>query len=157
MLSVEEARERVLGYFDVLEPETRPILEAEGQVLAEDVEGRFDIPPLDNSAMDGYALRTEDIRGASEASAVTLRVTGVVAAGQVPTGRVEPGTAMRIMTGAPIPEGADAVVPFEDTDEVERRASGPAALGDRHTRGGAPHGQRPPRGAGREGGGSGAR
>ncbi len=124
MISVEEARERVLGYFEVLEPETRPILEAEGQVLAEDVAGQFDIPPLDNSAMDGYALRTEDIRGASEASAVTLRVTGVVAAGQVPTGRVEPGTAMRIMTGAPIPEGADAVVPFEDTDEVDRRASG---------------------------------
>ena len=124
MISVEEARERVLGYFGVLEPETRPILEADGQVLAEDVEGRFDIPPLDNSAMDGYALRTEDIRGASETSAVTLRVTGSVAAGQLPTGSVEPGTAIRIMTGAPIPEGADAVVPFEDTDEVERRASG---------------------------------
>ena len=124
MISVEEARERVLGYFGVLEPETRPILEADGQVLAEDVEGRFDIPPLDNSAMDGYALRTEDIRGASETSAVTLRVTGAVAAGQLPTVRVEPGTAIRIMTGAPIPEGADAVVPFEDTDEVDRRASG---------------------------------
>ena len=124
MISVEEARERVLGYFDVLEPESRPILDAEGQVLAEDVEGSFDIPPLDNSAMDGYALRTEDIRGASEASAVTLRVTGAVAAGQLPTGRVEPGAAIRIMTGAPVPEGADAVVPFEDTDEVERRASG---------------------------------
>ncbi len=124
MLSVEEARERVLGYFDVLEPETRPILEADGQVLAEDVEGRFDIPPLDNSAMDGYALRTEDIRGASETSAVTLSVTGAVAAGQLPSGRVEPGTTIRIMTGAPIPDGADAVVPFEDTDEVERRASG---------------------------------
>ena len=124
MLSVEEARERVLGYFDVLEPETKPILEADGQVLAEDVEGRFDIPPLDNSAMDGYALRTEDIRGASETSAVTLRVTGAVAAGQLPSGRVEPGTTIRIMTGAPIPDGADAVVPFEDTDEVERRASG---------------------------------
>ncbi len=124
MLSVEEARERVLGYFNVLEPETRPILEADGQVLAEDVEGRFDIPPLDNSAMDGYALRTEDIRGASETSAVTLRVTGSVAAGQLPSGRVEPGTTIRIMTGAPIPDGADAVVPFEDTDEVERRASG---------------------------------
>ena len=124
MISVEEARERVLGYFGVLEPETRPILEADGQVLAEDVEGRFDIPPLDNSAMDGYALRTEDIRGASEASAVPLRVTGTVAAGQLPTGSVEPGTAIRIMTGAPIPQGADAVVPFEDTDEVERRSSG---------------------------------
>ena len=124
MISVEEARERVLGYFGVLEPETRPILEADGQVLAEDVEGRFDIPPLDNSAMDGYALRTEDIRGASETSAATLRVTGAVAAGQLPTVRVEPGTAIRIMTGAPIPEGADAVVPFEDTDEVDRRASG---------------------------------
>ena len=124
MISVEEARERVLGYFDVLQPETRPILEADGQVLAEDVEGRFDIPPLDNSAMDGYAVRTEDIRGASEASAVSLRVTGSVAAGQLPTCGVEPGAAIRIMTGAPIPDGADAVVPFEDTDEVERRASG---------------------------------
>ena len=124
MISVEEARERVLGYFDVLQPETRPILEADGQVLAEDVEGRFDIPPLDNSAMDGYAVRTEDIRGASEASAVSLRVTGSVAAGQLPMGSVEPGSAIRIMTGAPIPDGADAVVPFEDTDEVERRASG---------------------------------
>ena len=124
MLSVEEARERVLGYFDVLEPETRAILEADGQVLAEDVEGPFDIPPLDNSAMDGYALRTADIGGASEDSAVMLRVTGSVAAGQLPSGSVEPGTAIRIMTGAPIPDGADAVVPFEDTDEVERRASG---------------------------------
>ena len=124
MISVEEARERVLGYFDVLEPETKPILEADGQVLAEDVEGRFDIPPLDNSAMDGYALRTEDIRGASEASSVTLRVTGSLAAGQLPSGSVEPGAAIRIMTGAPIPDGADAVVPFEDTDEVDRRESG---------------------------------
>ena len=123
MISVEEARERVLGYFDVLEPETRPILEADGQVLAEDVEARFDIPPLDNSAMDGYAVRTADIGGASEASTVSLRVTGSVAAGQLPSGSVEPGTAIRIMTGAPIPDGADAVVPFEDTDEVERRAS----------------------------------
>ncbi len=124
MISVEEARERVLGYFDVLEPETRPILDADGQVLAENVDGEFDIPPLDNSAMDGYAVRTEDIRGASEASAVSLRVTGSVAAGQLPTGRVEPGTAIRIMTGAPIPDGSDAVVPFEDTDEIDRRASG---------------------------------
>ena len=124
MISVEEARERVLGYFHVLEPETRPILEADGQVLAEDVEARFDIPPLDNSAMDGYAVRTGDIGGASEASAVSLRVTGSVAAGQLPSGSVEPGTAIRIMTGAPIPDGSDAVVPFEDTDEVDRRASG---------------------------------
>ena len=124
MISVEEARERVLGYFDVLEPETRPILEADGQVLAEDVQARFDIPPLDNSAMDGYAVRTEDIGGASESSAVSLRVTGSVAAGQLPSGRVEPGTAIRIMTGAPIPDGSDAVVPFEDTDEIDRRASG---------------------------------
>ena len=120
---VKEARERVLGYFDVLEPETRPILEADGQVLAEDVDGEFDIPPLDNSAMDGYAVRTEDIMGASEASAISLRVTGSVAAGQLPSGRVEAGTAIRIMTGAPIPDGSDAVVPFEDTDEIDRRAS----------------------------------
>lgn len=123
MLSVEEAQVRTLALFHVLDPERKPILDALGQVLAEDIEGRFDIPPLANSAMDGYAVQSSSVGGASDEVPTTLRVTGTVAAGHLPTVAVEAGTAVRIMTGAAIPDGADAVVPFEDTDEVERRAS----------------------------------
>ncbi len=124
MLSVEEARERILGFFDVLEPEEKPVLDALGQVLAEDVIGQFDIPPLDNSAMDGYAVQASDVQGATASSPAMLEVVGYVAAGQLPDKEVSPGKAIRIMTGAPVPPGGDAVVPFEDTDEVERRESG---------------------------------
>jgi len=124
MISVEEALEKVLGYVEVLEPERKPILDCLGQVLAEDVYSDIDIPPLDNSAMDGYALRAKDTRGASESSPRYLVVVGEVAAGSVPAQEVRPGTAIRIMTGAPLPEGADAVVRFEDTDEVNRKSSG---------------------------------
>ncbi len=121
MLSVEEAQERILSFFHVLEPEEKPILDALGQVLAEDVVSGFDIPPLANSAMDGYAVQADSLRGASPTSPVVLKVVGSVAAGQMPRDEVTPGTAVRIMTGAPVPRGADAVVPFEDTDEADRR------------------------------------
>jgi molybdopterin molybdotransferase len=124
MISVEEALEKVLSYVEVLEPERKPILDCLGQVLAEDVYSTIDIPPLDNSAMDGYALRARDIRGAGESSPRYLVVVGEVAAGAMPKEDVRPGTAIRIMTGAPLPEGADAVVRFEDTDEVNRKSSG---------------------------------
>jgi molybdopterin molybdotransferase len=123
MISVEEAQEKVLSYVEVLEPERKPILDCLGQVLAEDVYSTIDIPPLDNSAMDGYALRAEDTRGAGESSPRYLAVVGEVAAGSIPTKKVKPGTAIRIMTGAPLPEGADAVVRFEDTDELSRKSS----------------------------------
>jgi len=123
MISVEEALEKILSYVKVLEPERKPILDCLGQVLAEDIYSTIDIPPLDNSAMDGYALRAEDTRGASESSPRYLVVVGEVAAGSMPTREVTPGTAIRIMTGAPLPEGADAVVRFEDTDEVSRKSS----------------------------------
>ncbi len=124
MLSVEEALERILAVFSPLAPEEKPLLEALGQVLAEDAVAAFDIPPLPNSAMDGYAVRHDDILGASANSSKTLRVIGMVAAGQVPQQAVAPGTAIRIMTGAPIPSGADTIVPFEDTDELQRKAAG---------------------------------
>jgi molybdopterin molybdotransferase len=123
MISVEEALEKVLSYVEVLQPEQKPILDCLGQVLAEDVYSTIDIPPLDNSAMDGYALRAQDTRGASESSPRYLAVVGEVAAGSLPTKKVKLGTAIRIMTGAPLPEGADAVVRFEDTDEVSRKSS----------------------------------
>ena len=124
MLSVEDALDRILGNFSVLETERVPLLDALGQVLAEDARATHDIPPLDNSAMDGYAIQAADVTGASEDSPVTLKVIGLVTAGDLPSDTVVPNTAVRIMTGAPIPEGADTVVPFEDTDEVDRRNAG---------------------------------
>ena len=124
LISVEEALERILASVHLLEPETKPLLDALGQVLAEDVFSDIDIPPLDNSAMDGYAVRAADTIGASPETPVRLRVIGELAAGALFDGEVTPGTAVRIMTGAPVPPGADAVVPFEDTDEAEGRAFG---------------------------------
>ncbi len=124
MLSVEEARDKVLALTPVLEAEDVPLLEAQGQILAEDAVASFDIPPLDNSAMDGYAVRHADIEGATLQRSKLLRVADYVAAGQIPRTTVSEGTAVRIMTGAPIPPGADTVVPFEETDEVERSAAG---------------------------------
>jgi molybdopterin molybdotransferase len=124
MISVEEARERILSYVHRLEPEEKPILEALGQVLAEDVVSDIDIPPLDNTAMDGYAVRAADTEGATLDSPVRLGVIGELAAGYVFADQVTPGTAVRIMTGAPLPDGADAVVPFEETDEPGQRQFG---------------------------------
>ena len=124
MLSVEDAMERILRYFHTLPTESKPLLDALGQTLAEDARANHDIPPLDNSAMDGYAIQAADVRGASADTPVTLRVVGAVAAGELPSQAVMPGTTVRIMTGAPVPQGADAIVPFEDTDETERRAAG---------------------------------
>jgi molybdopterin molybdotransferase len=124
MLSVEEAYDRIISAFSPLETEEKSPLEALGQVLAQDVRSPLDIPPMANSAMDGYALLHKDLKGAGPESPVTLRVIDTVAAGQVPTKAVEAGTAIRIMTGAPVPQRCDTVVPFEETDEVERRDQG---------------------------------
>jgi molybdopterin molybdotransferase len=124
VISVEEARERILGYVDVLEPEEKPILECLGQVLAEDVLSGVNVPPADNSAMDGFAVRAADTVGASEAAPRYLSVVGEVPAGWAPDCQVGLGTAVRIMTGAFVPPGADAVVQFEDTDEEAQRREG---------------------------------
>ncbi len=120
MISVEEARDRILAFFDRLPAERKPLLDALGQVLAEDVVAPFDIPPLDNTAMDGYAVRAADTAGASESSPVELRVVADLAAGYIHETPLGPGEAIRIMTGAPMPPGADAIVPFEETDEILR-------------------------------------
>ena len=114
LLSVEQALEIVLGRVQPLSAERVPILDALGRVLAEDIYADTDIPPLANSAMDGYALRAADTAGASAASPVRLRVIADLPAGYTSDREVTPGTAMRIMTGAPIPPGADTVVPFEE-------------------------------------------
>ena len=116
MISVEEALAEILSHVQPLEPERSPILEALGRVLAEEIVSDIDIPPFDNSAMDGYAVRAADVAR----TPVSLAVRGSVAAGYVTTVRLEPGTAIRIMTGAPMPDGADTVVPFEDTSDADR-------------------------------------
>jgi molybdopterin molybdotransferase len=119
MISVEEARARILAHFAPLPAEETPLHEALGQVLTDDVRATFNIPPLDNTGMDGYAVRATDTDGASLETPRELRVSGYLAAGSIFEGQVGPGEAVRIMTGAPIPAGADAVVPFEETDEEE--------------------------------------
>ena len=124
MLSVEEAYQRIISCFSPLEAQEKPLQDCLGQVLAADITSPLDLPPLTNSAMDGYAVRHEDIRAASAQDPRLLQVIGLVAAGQVSNQTVTSGTAIRIMTGAPVPAGADTVVPFEETDEVRRRDSG---------------------------------
>ncbi|MGD9116983.1 MAG: molybdopterin molybdotransferase MoeA [Dehalococcoidia bacterium] len=120
MISVEQALAKVLEHIDVLGVEESPILSCLGQVLAEDVISGINVPPLDNSAMDGYAVRADDTKGAAPKSPRILRVIDTAVAGSVSQAIVEPGTAVRIMTGAPVPKGADAVVKFEDTDQSQR-------------------------------------
>ena len=117
LMEVEEARQEILAHIQPLEPEAVPLLEALGRTLAEDIQATENIPPFDNSAMDGYAVRAADVGGAGPQHPVTLRVIANLAAGVAPAEAVGPQTAIRIMTGAPLPPGADAVVPFEDTDE----------------------------------------
>lgn len=117
-LSVEEALARVLAAFHPLEPERVPVLETLGRVLAEDIYADMDIPPLTNTAMDGYAVRAADTAGASPEHPVRLRIIYDLAAGYTTDVAVTPGTAIRIMTGAPMPPGADAVVQFEDTEQA---------------------------------------
>ena len=134
MLPVEEALARILDLVEEMPAELRPIREASGQVLAEDVVAPFDIPPRDNTAMDGYAVRAVDTAPAGadlagEGSA-ELRVIGELAAGYLYEGVVGPGEAVRIMTGAPMPDGADSIVPFEETDETGLRAPGQAGQSD---------------------------
>ena len=122
-LTVEEALEKILGYVHALEPEEKPILDCLGQVLVENVVSGISIPPLDNTAMDGYAVLWEDVRYATEDAPISLIVIEELPAGRIGQKKVTPGTATRIMTGAPLPEGADTIVPFEDTDEEEQKKS----------------------------------
>ncbi len=120
LLSVEEARARVLGAIRrPLPAEVLPVGEALGRVLAEPVVAATDLPPWDNSAMDGYAVAAADVAGASEDMPLRLPVVGEVAAGAVAEIALRPGTVVRIATGAPLPPGADAVVPVEDTTPLD--------------------------------------
>ncbi|MEJ7809119.1 MAG: gephyrin-like molybdotransferase Glp [Gemmatimonadaceae bacterium] len=123
MLTVPEAVERILADVHPLPPERVPLLDALGLVLASPAISPLTLPAWDNSAMDGYAVRAEDIRGANTGAPVTLPVHGTIAAGQFPSAPLAPATAIRIMTGAPIPDGADTVIRVEDTDAGTERVA----------------------------------
>lgn len=116
MLTVPEASATILAEVHPLAPERVPLLDAVGRVLATPAVASYTLPHWDNSAMDGYAVRAADIAGASEAQPVMLDVLETVPAGGFPSRRIEAGQASRIMTGAPLPDGADSVVRVEDTD-----------------------------------------
>ncbi|MGV9938736.1 molybdotransferase-like divisome protein Glp [Streptomyces sp. NPDC003401] len=114
--SVDEHLEDILATVRPLEPIELQLPDAQGCVLVEDVMVQVSLPPFDNSSMDGYAVRVADVAGASEEYPAVLEVVGDVAAGQAALLHVGPGQAARIMTGAPLPPGAEAVVPVEWTD-----------------------------------------
>ncbi|WP_394431616.1 molybdotransferase-like divisome protein Glp [Streptomyces sp. SGAir0957] len=114
--SVDEHLEDILAAVHPLDPIELQLLDAQGCVLVEDVTVPVSLPPFDNSSMDGYAVRVADVAGASEEYPAVLTVIGDVAAGQAEQPTVGPGEAARIMTGAPLPPGAEAVVPVEWTD-----------------------------------------
>jgi molybdopterin molybdotransferase len=126
VIGVDEALAEILSRFAPLECEERRLLEAVGQVLCRDVVSPFDVPPLTNAAMDGYAVRAADTAAAAESRPARLRVVEDLPAGRCATHRVEPGTAIRIMTGAPLPDGADTVVQFELTGEGRGEPRGDA-------------------------------
>lgn len=114
MLTYEEARGRILDRVSPLGTERLPLDAAAGRTLAGEVHAPGDLPPWDNSAMDGYAVRSEDCRGEA-----VLPIAGYQTAGGRDASSVPPGGAVRIMTGSPIPEGCDAVVPFEEAEETD--------------------------------------
>jgi molybdopterin molybdotransferase len=116
LTSVEDHLAEILGTVRPLAPAEQDLADALGLVLAEDVTAGAPLPSFDNSAMDGYAVRVEDVATASEEKPVTLPVVGEVAAGDTGAYALPPGTSMRIMTGAMLPHGTEAVVPVEWTD-----------------------------------------
>ena len=123
MRTVDEQLERVLARVRAPEPIELALLDAQGLMCAEEVVAEAPLPGFDNSSMDGYAVRADDVRTASEDDPVTLPVVGDVAAGSRAPDRVGKGQSVRIMTGAPMPAGADSVVPVEWTDGGVARVS----------------------------------
>ena len=118
MISVEEAREIVMNMVSVMPVERVELLASLERILAQDVASDIDITSFEHSAMDGFALRYEDVRDACAANPVCLRIVGRIGAGAVFTDTVLQGEAVRIMTGAPLPHGADTVVKIENTEVI---------------------------------------
>ncbi|MCH7950824.1 MAG: molybdopterin molybdotransferase MoeA [Candidatus Dadabacteria bacterium] len=119
VLTVEEAKELVIGNTTVLETTEVLLGECPGLVLAQDIISPIDLPMFTNSAVDGYALKSSDIVGAGQTGPVKLEVISTIRAGEYPSFSLGPGECAKIMTGAPVPKGADSVVMIEDTEEKE--------------------------------------
>jgi molybdopterin molybdotransferase len=118
LLSVHDAQERIVAAFQTLPSLTISLRESCQRVLAQDITADTDLPPFDNSSMDGFAVRSADLSQASAANPITLSVEEDIPAGTSPHAVLQPGQAARIMTGAPLPGGSDAIVPLEDTDHA---------------------------------------
>lgn len=121
MYSVEDALERILVSLKTNGVQDENILESLGLTLGEEIYAPFDMPQVPDSAMDGYAVRYQDVTDAKQDVPIFLNVIGEISAGEVPSVSIKPKTAIKIMTGATIPSGANAVVPFELTDELTRK------------------------------------
>ena len=126
LLSVDQARERILSQLHPVTIEKRELAECANRLLAQEVVASTDLPPFDNSSMDGFAVRAADVANATDASPLRLDVVADIPAGSAPTVSLAPGQAARIMTGAQMPVGADAVVPVEETNFETRDAGSPA-------------------------------
>ena len=126
LLSVDQARTRILSHFQPLGTESLSLTKCARRVLATDVAAQNDLPSFDNSSMDGFAVIAADLAEATPASPRTLKVVADIPAGTNPDVTLAPGQAARIMTGAPMPDGADAVIPVEGTDFQERSPGTPA-------------------------------
>ncbi len=126
LLGVSEALGRLLGEFSPVDKISLPLGETVGRVLAQEIIAVIDLPPFANSSMDGFAVQSQDIARAGRDHPVVLQVIEDIPAGQIASRQIEPGQAARIMTGAPIPSGADAVVPVEETSFNDRRPGQPA-------------------------------
>ena len=124
LLSVDEARRRLLAAMPLVSAEFVPLVEAAGRILAENLISDFDLPPFTNSSMDGYAIQAADLEPLRAGRPVALTVVADIPAGSESPAQIKSGQAARIMTGAPLPAGADAIVPVERTD-----AGGQQALG----------------------------
>lgn len=119
MLSVSEAQNAIVAVFKPVSIEVQPIDHVLGRILAEDVISQYDLPHFSSSTMDGFAVSSRDIVSATPEKPVRLRVTQDIPAGVIASRTVEPGCAARIMTGAPIPSGADVIIPVEDTNHFQ--------------------------------------
>jgi molybdopterin molybdotransferase len=119
MITVEEALDKILCHIQPLGSEKVSLLEALRRVIAEDIYANRDVPPLDNSGMDGYAVKNLDIKNSSKDHPVRLKVVEDLPAGSISTKTLRKGQAIRIMTGAPIPKGANTIIPVEETEKEE--------------------------------------
>jgi molybdopterin molybdotransferase len=128
LLSVQEAQARILSFFQAVDEEAVPVAQCAGRTLAKDISAPGDLPPFANSGMDGFAVRAADVQAATANAPVRLKIIADIPAGSTTSAILQTGQAARIMTGAPLPGGADAVVPVEDTDlHASLPASSPAA------------------------------